>query len=95
MKYTKPALTFEQQADLLLTRGMTGDRAAVIQRLRVVNYYRLSGYWFPYRRLDDSFEPGTTFDTVWQHYVFDRRLRLLVMDAVERMEVAVLAICKY
>lgn len=89
MRYTKPALTFEQQADLLLGRGMTGDRAAIIQRLRVVNYYRLSGYWFPYRRPDDSFEPGTTFDTVWQHYVFDRRLRLLVMDALERMEVTV------
>ena len=61
----------------------------MIARLKVVNYYRLSGYWFPYRRPDDSFAPGTTFEAIWQHYVFDRRLRLLVMDALERMEVTV------
>jgi abortive infection bacteriophage resistance protein len=59
------------------------------RRLRVVSYYRLSGYWFPFRRPDDSFAPGTHFDVVWDRYVFDRRLRLLVMDAVERIEVAV------
>ena len=28
MKYTKPPLTFEQQADQLLGRGMTGDCGA-------------------------------------------------------------------
>jgi abortive infection bacteriophage resistance protein len=44
MKYTKPPLAFEQQADLLLSRGMQGDRATMMDRLAVVNYYRLSGY---------------------------------------------------
>jgi abortive infection bacteriophage resistance protein len=44
MRYTKPPLTFAQQADLLLSRGMIGDRALLIDRLSVVNYYRLSGY---------------------------------------------------
>lgn len=89
MRYTKPPLTFEQQADLLLVRGMVGDRGLMVQRLRSVNYYRLSGYWFPFRNPDATFQPGTTFETVWKHYVFDRRLRLLVLDAVERIEVAV------
>ncbi len=49
MKYAKPSLTFEQQADLLLTRRMQGDRATMMSRLEVVNYYRLSGYWHPFR----------------------------------------------
>ena len=89
MNFTKPALTLERQADLLISRGMTGDRDLMIDRLSVVNYYRLSGYWFPYRNADDRFRPGTAFETVWDHYVFDRRLRLLVMDAVERLEVFV------
>lgn len=90
MKYAKPPLTLEEQADLLLARGMTGDRDLMIERLRSVSYYRLSGYWFPFRKGgDDAFKPGTAFDTVWNRYVFDRRLRLLVMDAIERIEVAV------
>lgn len=91
MKYTKPPLTFEKQADLLLERGMEGDRRQIIERLSVVNYYRLSGYWHPFRESADcdAFKPGTCFENIWRRYTFDRRLRLIVMDAVERIEVAV------
>lgn len=89
MKYTKPPFTLEQQADLLLSRGMTGDKSLIINRLSVVNYYRLSGYWYPLRQPDHSFKPGTSFERVWRRYVFDRHLRLLVIDAIERIEVAV------
>ena len=70
MKYAKPPLTLEQQADQLLRRGMVGDRDLMIARLRSVSYYRLSGYWFPFRNSDDSFKPGTSFDTVWNRYPF-------------------------
>ena len=92
MEYNKPPLTFERQADLLLSRGMIGDRSQVISCLASVNYYRLSGYWFPFRdqgSAGDLFKSGTTFDAVWMRYVFDRRLRLLMIDAIERIEVAV------
>jgi abortive infection bacteriophage resistance protein len=97
MHYAKPALTYEQQADLLLGRGMTADRDQLIDRLRQVSYYRLSGYWYPFRRFDpagsgqrlDEFESGTDFAVVWDRYVFDRRLRLLLLDAIERIEIAV------
>lgn len=89
MKYAKPPLTLEQQADQLIQRGMIGDREVMIARLQSVSYYRLSGYWFPFRNTDNSFRLGTSFDDVWRRYVFDRHLRLLVMDAVERIEVAV------
>lgn len=89
MKYEKPPLSFDQQVDQLFRRGMTGDREIMKRRLAVVNYYRLSGYWYPFRNPDDTFRAGTTFESVWQRYAFDRRLRLLVMDAVERVEVAV------
>lgn len=37
------------------------------------------------------FREGTAFDDVLDLYVFDRALRLLVMDALERVEVAVRA----
>jgi abortive infection bacteriophage resistance protein len=89
MKFTKAALSVEQQADLLISRGMQGDRDEMLKRLGFVNYYRLSGYWFTDRiPPTDNFRPGTNFGEVWQLYVVDRKLRLLVMDAVERIEVA-------
>jgi abortive infection bacteriophage resistance protein len=89
VKYTKPPLTIADQVALLQSRGMEGDPDRIARRLNVVNYYRLSGYWYPFRNEDDSFYPGTHIDEVWSRYMFDRKLRLLVMDAIERIEVAV------
>lgn len=92
MKYTKPSLSFSEQADRLLSRGLVADRDTLIARLIAVNYYRLSAYWYTFRvpnDPDDRLMPGTTLDIVWDRYVFDRQLRLLVMDAIERVEVAV------
>jgi len=89
VRYDKPALTWEQQADMLLSRGLSADRDLLIQRLKQVNYYRLSGYWFHFRGPGDTFLPDTTFETLWSRYTFDRRLRLLVLDAIERVEISV------
>jgi len=96
MRYLKPALTSEQQADRLIGRGLVvNDKRLLVQRLQTVNYYRLSGYWYSFKNIDsitgnESFQKGTTFEAVWQRYVFDRELKLLVMDALETIEVAVL-----
>lgn len=89
MRYTKPALTFEQQAAQLLERGLEADRDLLIARLRSVSYYRLSGYWYPFRNSDDSFQDGASLDTIWNLYRFDRQLRLLIIDAIERAEIAI------
>lgn len=95
MQFTKSALSLDQQVELLVTRGMVGDRQRMRRRLASVNYYRLSAYWHTFRAANDQFVPGTDFETVWERYVFDRELRLLVMDALERIEVAVRARLAY
>jgi abortive infection bacteriophage resistance protein len=95
MIYSKTALTVEQQADQLINRGLTADRDELISRLTVVSYYRLSGYLYPFREIgsggkrQDTFVAGTTLDMVWRRYNFDRRLRILLLDAIERIEVAI------
>lgn len=68
---------------------MAGDRALLVHRLQTVGYYRLCAYWHPFKQADDTFQPGTTLDVVWNRYTFDRQLRLSVMDAIERVEVAI------
>lgn len=90
MRYTKPAMTFGDQADLLLSRGLAGATKAEIEaKLQAVSYYRLSAYWVPFRQPDDAFKPGSTLDMIWRRYTFDRQLRLLLLDAIERAEVAI------
>ncbi|MCP4504228.1 MAG: Abi family protein [Deltaproteobacteria bacterium] len=85
----KKPLSFDEQVKLLKERGMESNKDQILKRLKVVNYYRLSGYWFPFKKLEgDDFEEGTTVEKVWERYSFDRKLRLLVIDAIERVEVA-------
>lgn len=88
--YTKPPLSLEDQVAMLLRRGMQGDPERMKRKLAVVNYYRLSGYWFPFKSgQGEAFVPDTSFDVVWNRYCFDRKLRLHVLDAIERIEVAI------
>ncbi len=99
--YNKPYLTFEQQLDLLKRRGLdVADDARALFYLQHIGYYRLSAYWYPMRQLVpsqgnstlssrlDKFQPGCTFEQALSLYVFDKRLRLLALDAIERIEVA-------
>ena len=94
MKYEKPALNTEQLASLLIERGLVGDLNQISQCLQSVGYYRLSGYTYPFRIIGcdgsrgDQFRQGVSFQSIWNRYVFDRRLRLLVMDAIECVEVS-------
>ncbi len=90
MEYTKEAISFEIQADRLLSRGLSADRAELIMRVEAVSYYRLAGYLHPFRLpASDQFKEGTNLPTVWKRYCFDRRLRVLMLDAIERIEVSI------
>jgi len=69
--------------------------------LRFINYYRLSGYGYLFEEAhvagnrSHKFRSGTSFDTLLALYVFDRHLRLLVMDAIERIEVSFRTVLAY
>ncbi len=66
MKYTKRALSFEEQADLLLNRGLQADRDDLIKRLSSTSYFRLSGYLYPFRENgSENYREGTSLDQVW------------------------------
>jgi len=90
--YNKPALTYAQQIQQLRARGMDiADEDSARFYLQHFNYYRLGAYWLPFEIDHGShrFKPGTRFDDVLALYIFDRELRLLVLDAIERIEVSV------
>jgi abortive infection bacteriophage resistance protein len=89
MIYKKRPLSFEEQADLLISRGLKCNREKLINRLNSVNYYRLSGYLYPFKQKDnENYKEGTKFSLIYNRYRFDRRLRFLVLDGIERIEVA-------
>lgn len=97
MQYQKPPLSVDDQVRKLEQRGLIlGDRARVARYLCSIGFYRLSAYFIPYEdrtqtETHHAFVPDTRFDDILDLYIFDRRLRLHVMEALERIEVAVRA----
>ncbi|MGP9722914.1 Abi family protein [Corynebacterium sp. AOP40-9SA-29] len=92
MRSLKPYRPLEVHLSTLEQRGMTLNRELAAQWLANVGYYRLSGYWYPFRQLShghrlDIFTSGATIDDVVALYEFDRKLRTLVHDGVERVEI--------
>ncbi|MDD9909049.1 MAG: Abi family protein [Ahrensia sp.] len=99
MQFAKQATSVEEQISLLEKRGLLIDDDELADRwLRTVGYYRLSGYWLPFETEPDPgqtrsklFRDGTTLSQIIEIYIFDRELRSLFMEAIERIEVAVRA----
>jgi len=94
LPYEKPPLSVEQLVDRLADRGLQiPDRDRAARYVRHIGYYRLSPYTIPFQRggAEHQMREETSFDDVLDLYVFDHSLRLLVMDALERVEVAVRA----
>jgi abortive infection bacteriophage resistance protein len=88
--YNKKALTFKDQLELMKSRGLTiNDENKTISYLQEISYYRLSAYFLPYQKTKDTFNSNVTFDQIIDTYSFDRELRLLVFDCIERIEVAI------
>ena len=76
---TKPFLTYQQQLDLLKTRGLiVHDEPQALLTLKDINYYRLSAYSLTLRK-HDIFYTGVTFDDIVNLYNFDDRLRRIVL----------------
>lgn len=89
MRYSKQPLSFAEQLQLMQERGLAiTDPDRALRWLKKISYYRLSAYFLPFKD-NGNFLPGTEFDDVAGLYIFDRKLRLLVLDAIERIEVEV------
>ncbi len=89
--YSKPAMTPAELIDQWKTRGLlVSDEGEAARYLEVISYYRLSAYTLPFQVPSPNhyFKSGTDFNDVLDLYVFDRQLRLLLLDAIERIEVA-------
>lgn len=88
--YNKSPLSFEDQVELLKSRGLLiADESKAISYLQEISYYRLSAYFLPYQLAKDKFDTGVFFEQVIDTYTFDRELRLLVFDCIERIEIAI------
>lgn len=101
MRYQKPHLSLDQQLELLRQRGLLISNPDESRRaLAEIGYYRLAAYLYPFRKPKpedlrtthwnyrfDEFEPSSTFESAIAIYDFDRRLRHVLFEGLELLEV--------
>jgi len=92
--FDKPPKSIDELSSLLIERGLIVDDIERLKRyLTFIGYYRFSAYTKPFQNSPNhQFKENTNFNDVLNLYIFDRRLRLLVIDAIERVEVGVRAV---
>lgn len=103
MQYNKPHLTLQEQVEKLASRGLSiPDRDRASRFLETVGYYRASAYAYPFRELlatgteretsvqyrGNTFVVDAQFSWIEDLWRFDRDLRLLILDAIETVEIA-------
>ena len=68
------------------------DEEKAVHYLSHIGYYRLSAYMYPLLSIPKEqhlFKQGVTFGRVMMLYRFDKKLRLLLFNEIEKIEVAV------
>ncbi len=87
----KPAYSIADQIALLKKRGMLFHNELTAHHfLGNISYYRLKGYWWDMQANYSlhTLKPNTYFEDIINRYNFDRHLRLILFDAIERIEIA-------
>jgi abortive infection bacteriophage resistance protein len=94
MEFKKHPASVKELIALLKSRRLRfNNEAAAEGFLRHVSYYRLKGYLLHFERkipnnLHHSLPPGTTFERILEVYELDRKLRLLLFEAIEKIEIS-------
>ena len=92
MKYSKQPITIHMQIEKLKNRGLRFlDEKNAENYLSNISYYRLRAYTYPFQNNENPEHPFSqkiNFEDIISLYVFDRRLRLLVFNAIEKIEIA-------
>lgn len=95
MKYEKNPIDTTEQVLKLKGRGLIiKDELLADQYLHNISYYRLRAYTYPFQMNEEGKEhlflqEDISFEDVSELYCFDRALRTLLFNAIEKIEVAI------
>lgn len=91
--FGKEYKTSQELVTLLEHRGLTiNDRQKAQLYLESIGYYRLSAYMHPLLKAPKSlhqYKTGASFAKVMMLYRFDKKLRMVLFNEIEKIEIAI------
>jgi abortive infection bacteriophage resistance protein len=91
LMFQKPATTIQNQIKQLRERGLIIEpQDNATHYLSHISYYRLAGYWWPMQddKCNHHFKVNSRFADMIALYNFDRELRLILFDIIEKIEIS-------
>ncbi|KQG97393.1 hypothetical protein APC57_02175 [Acinetobacter baumannii] len=100
VRYSKKPNSINDLITKITNRGLDcSNHALTEQSLKYIGYYRLRGYFYPFYKMDisqrkatpiepKSFVPNVKLENILDLYEFDRKLRLIILEEIQKVEVA-------
>ena len=92
--YSKLPLSLSEQITELKKRGLIiADESSAKQVLSEISYFRFVAYLRPMEANKEThqFKPQSTFENALSLYEFDTELRILIFEAIQKIEIALRA----
>jgi abortive infection bacteriophage resistance protein len=89
--FEKKATSISEQIEILKKRGLLIlDEKNAYHQLSNISYYRLGEYWYVMQddKINHTFKPNSKFEDIMALYDFDRELRILLFDVIEKIEIS-------
>lgn len=91
--FTKTYSSPTNVVKLLQSRGLEiSDERKAERYIESIGYYRLSAYTYPFLKIPKNlhqYKTGASFKKIMMLYRFDKKLRMLLFNEIEKIEIAV------
>ena len=96
MEYQKELLTISEQINLLRSRGLLIEDDNKLEKiLKNISYFHLSIYFKAFQKQNNQFIEEVYFNDILNIYNFDKKLRLLLINVLERIELSLKSVLIY
>ncbi|MEG1132641.1 MAG: Abi family protein [Romboutsia sp.] len=85
----KDPKSFDEQIEILQSRGLIiTDKENAKFVLSNLNYYRFSAYLLHAKNDNNTYKENTQFDDIYNIYLFDKKLRNILISLLESIEIS-------
>ena len=89
MTYTKTHLSFQDQLNIFISKGMEiYDFDSALAKIENISYYKIKEFSLPYMNHDGNYKDDTSFERVIKNFYQDKNIRMYFLEAIEKVELS-------